>query len=204
MFIPAIFLILCLISFNSVAFGQEDRNLRGAIPGIATAASVDLADKSRIKDAPTNAEVLKALDDWGKGLVSIATAKTNNEDYKTVAKNVIKKSYNYDNSIVLFKPTLAADIPFRTTFDGALSYFVGDNADFPEDYGFALSPWENVSFEVVGIVYDTNRALVQTKTTFTKTDDSIVLAYFSIAFTRESKRSSLKIDLHHSSLPPTH
>jgi len=207
MFFHVIIVILCLLAFSSIVVGQEDKNLRGAAIATAAIAAVELADKTPkgpVKDAPTNAEVLKALDDWGKGLVSIATAKANNQDYTTVAKNMIKKSYNYDKSIVLFKPTLAADIPFRTTFDGALSYFVGGNAAFPEDTGFALNPWKNVSFEVVGIVYDTNRAIVQTKTTLTKTDDSKVLAYFSMAFTREAKKDSLKIDLHHSSLPPAH
>ena len=146
----------------------------------------------------TQAEVVEALDNWGKGLVSIATAKANNQDYVAVAIDVINKAYNYQNSIVLFKPTVAAEIPFRTTFAGALSYFVGGNAAYPEDTGFALSPWANVSFEIIGIVYGESRAIVQTKTTLTKQDGSTVLAYFSMGF--RSVSGELKIDLHHSSL----
>jgi len=151
----------------------------------------------------TEAEVLKALDDWGKGLVSISTAKDNNEDYKAVATAVINKAYNYDNSIVLFKPTVAAEIPFRITFDGALSYFVGGNAAYPEDTGFALKHWKSVAFDVIGIVFGTDRALVQTKTYLTQNDESVVRAYFSMGFTREAGSNALKIDLHHSSLPPS-
>jgi hypothetical protein len=151
--------------------------------------------------AITRDEVVQALDDWGKGLMSIATAKANNEDYVAVAIDVIKKAYNYDNGLVLFKPTVAAEIPFRTTFTGALSYFVGGNPAFPEDTGFALSPWKSVSFEIVGIVYGKGRVIVQTITTLTKQDGSSVTPYFSMGFTRTSESGALKIDLHHSSLP---
>jgi hypothetical protein len=150
----------------------------------------------------TEGEVLAALDAWGKGLVSISTAYANKEDYVTVATNFINKAYNYENSIVLFKPTVAAEEPFRTTFQGALSYFVGGNEFYPEDKGFALKPWKKVSFEIVGIVFTDNRAIVQTKTTLTLQDDSTVLTYFSMGFTRPAGSPDLKIDLHHSSLPP--
>ena len=91
---------------------------------------------------------------------------------------------------------------FRTTFAGALSYFVGGNGAYPEDTGFALSPWKSVSFDIIGIVYGSSRAIVQTKTTLTKTDGSSVAPYFSMAFTKTAS-GDLKLDLHHSSLPPT-
>jgi hypothetical protein len=58
-----------------------------------------------------------------------------------------------------------------------------------------------VSFEIIGIVYDRNRAIVQTKTTLTKQDGTSVTPYFSMGF--RSVSGELKIDLHHSSLPPT-
>jgi len=215
----ALFVVLCIIALVTSAVGEKTTNLRGDATVSSTTATVTVEEAKTLesnsnevtiqgrghrdtKDHPTSGEVMKALDDWGKGLVSIAMAKANNGDYAAVARSMITKAYNYDNGLVLFKPTVAAAIPFRTTFDGALSYFVGGNADFPEDKGFALSPYKSVGFEIVGILYDTNRAIVQTKTTFTKTDESQVKAYFSMSFTRESKKDSLKIDLHHSSLPP--
>ena len=41
---------------------------------------------------------------------------------------------------VLFEPTKAQVAPFRTTFNGAVSYIVAGDADFAEDHGFALAP----------------------------------------------------------------
>lgn len=218
--------VLILLAFTGSASSQSTNLRNSAVSDAvatavatststsASALNVQVADISLLnhkgtprrdnpKDAPTNGEVLKALSDWGAGLVSINTAKENGGDYKAVAKAMIKAAYNYDEGIVLFKPTIAAAIPFRTTFEGALSYFVGGDPNFPEDTGFATKGWKSVSFEVVGIVYDTNRAIVQTKTTLTKTDNTGVLAYFSMSFTRKSKKDKLKLDLHHSSLPPT-
>ena len=36
---------------------------------------------------------------------------------------------------------------FRSTKEGALSYFIGGNPDFPEDTGFALKRWVNVRYD---------------------------------------------------------
>ena len=41
---------------------------------------------------------------------------------------------------VFFEPTKAQVAPFRTTFNGAVSYIVAGDADFAEDHGFALTP----------------------------------------------------------------
>ena len=46
---------------------------------------------------------------------------------------------------MLFKPTLAADVQFRGTFDEALSYFVASNGVCGEDSGFAIKGWTAVS-----------------------------------------------------------
>jgi hypothetical protein len=181
--------------------------LRGAAKKVETE-NTEVADVADIESAAqrnqgviTRREVLKALDDWAQGIVAISDAKLNNEDYVNVATNVIHKSYNYDNGIVLFKPTLAAEVPFRTTFESALSYFVGGNPAYPEDTGFALKNWKSVSFNLVGLVSDRNRAVIQTTTTFTNRDDAVTQTYFSMVFARV-KDGSLKLELHHSSLPP--
>ncbi|MCH6201595.1 hypothetical protein MMU07_18580 [Aquiflexum sp. LQ15W] len=43
---------------------------------------------------------------------------------------------------MFFKPTLTQDEQtFRKTKNGALTYFVVGDPDFPEDKGFALKPW---------------------------------------------------------------
>ena len=49
------------------------------------------------------------------------------------------KLYDYAESTVFFKPTLAhGKNAFRSTKNGALSYFVAGDPEFPEDTGFAL------------------------------------------------------------------
>ncbi|MEE4208043.1 MAG: phosphoribosyl-AMP cyclohydrolase, partial [Parvularcula sp.] len=63
----------------------------------------------------------------------------------------IDQFYAYDLSLVLFKPTLASVDQFRTSFDSALSYFVGGNPTYPEDKGFAIKPWSKVRWKNVGI-----------------------------------------------------
>ena len=47
--------------------------------------------------------------------------------------------------------TLASVDQFRTSFDSALSYFVGGNPTYPEDKGFAIKPWSKVRWKNVGI-----------------------------------------------------
>ena len=148
----------------------------------------------------TTEEVKKHLNIWGEGLVEIATAYRENGDYKKIAQRVIKRSYDYDNQNVLFKPTLASKVTFRTTFDGALSYFVGGDKDFAEDNGFALNPWKKVEFDIAGITLEGSIAIVMGNKLITKTDDSLVVANFTMVFKKYAD-GDVKIIQHHSSLP---
>jgi hypothetical protein len=158
-------------------------------------------DKDKEKYYPTEEEVRKTLDDWAVGVLSINQAKLNGEDYAAIAESFLEDAYNFDDGLVLFKPTLSSTVPFRTTLEGALSYFIGENPAFPEDTGFALKPWTSIAFDFVGMIFDENRAILQTQAHFTASDSSVTTAYFSMSLTRSSKKSNLKIDLHHSSLP---
>lgn len=54
--------------------------------------------------------------------------------YKALAEKVIDAAYGYQLGAVLFKPTLTVNPQtFRTTREGALSYFVGGNPSFAQD-----------------------------------------------------------------------
>jgi hypothetical protein len=206
----AVILSLLFADYAFAATAAADVSLRGKkspkpAPGDDSSSSSSSEDES-VKDAPTKAQVDKALNDWGLGLVSISTATKQGKtqaELTTIATNVIKTAYNYDDSIVLFKPTVAVNFPFRTTFDGALSYFIGGNAAFAEDSGFAKNPFVSVVFDVRGYVYEENRAFVQGFKNLTLDDATTISAHFSMGFTRKSKNADLKIDLHHSSLPYT-
>ena len=63
--------------------------------------------------------------------------------------------YGYGHSNVLFKPTKAADEPFRPTPESAMSYFVGGTAvenGLEEDAGFAINGgkgWSKVEYAPV-------------------------------------------------------
>ena len=81
----------------------------------------------------TREQVLAAQDAWGAGIVRIAKAHTDGGDFVKTATEHIETLYAYGLSPVLFKPTLAAEIQFRSTFAGALSYFVASNNECPED-----------------------------------------------------------------------
>ena len=89
---------------------------------------------------------------WGDGIVKIAAAHTSGGDYVQTATDHINTLYAYGLSPVLFKPTLAAEEQFRSTFDKALSYFVASNNACPEDKGFAIKGWTAVRFENADIV----------------------------------------------------
>ena len=51
----------------------------------------------------------------------------------------------YDYDVLMFKPTMAADV--RTDRAGARSYFVAGDPDYPNDTGFILQGWVEVTFE---------------------------------------------------------
>lgn len=148
----------------------------------------------------TNDDAIEALNAWGKGLVKIAQTHRNGGDAKSVAAEIIKSAYNYDEAEVLFKPTLASKVTFRKTFEGALSYFVGGNPKFSEDGGFALNPWKNAEFEIAGIYTSGDTALVMGNKHLTKEDGTLVIANFTMGF-KKNAFGDVKIVLHHSSLP---
>ena len=92
----------------------------------------------------------EAQNAWGNGIVHIGKVFQDGGDYSAAAKEHIEKFYNYEAGEVLFKPTLTSQKQFRTDFEGALSYFVGGNDNYPEDGGFAIKPWSDVRWENIG------------------------------------------------------
>jgi hypothetical protein len=94
----------------------------------------------------TEAEVNKAQRRWCKGLIAICK-KYPDGDYKTEAEKFIDENYDFGNSPVFFRPTLAM-FPhnFRTTKEGALSYFIGGNPRFGDE-GFIKKGWREAKFD---------------------------------------------------------
>lgn len=103
------------------------------------------------KPTITEDEVNAAQQAWCDALVKIGKIHEDGGDAKAFAAQVLTDAYDYDNGNVFFKPTLAFGAnTFRNTKEGALSYFVGGNPKFPDDKGFALTPWVKARFDNAG------------------------------------------------------
>ena len=101
------------------------------------------------KFAPiTEEEVNAAQTEWSEALVKIGQVYSEGGDYKAIATLLIDDLYDYREGTVFFKPTLAFGAnAFRSTREGALSYFVAGDPNFPEDTGFALKRWVKVRYD---------------------------------------------------------
>ncbi len=103
------------------------------------------------QDIITYDEVNAAQQAWCDALVEIGRLKETGGDYKSYAEKVLSEAYNYDYGKVFFKPTLAfGDQTFRNDKRGALAYFVGGDASYPDDKGFALKPWVKARYDNAG------------------------------------------------------
>ncbi len=169
----------------------------------ATGETQNLESAMETKSAKTitEQEVLDAQKIWGEGIVRIGKVYTEEGDYKAEAKKHIADLYGYNLGTVLFKPTLAAEKQFRTTEEGALSYFVGHNENFPEDHGFAIKPWSAVRWESTGIKTEGNMAIAMGNYYFTPADggDEVKVEY-TFAYTKDDE-GALRIIMHGSHLP---
>merc|ERR1712176_1478750 len=144
--------------------------------------------------------VLAAQKEWGDGIVKIATAKMNGEDFEQVAHDHITTLYGYEHGDVLFKPTLAAEMQFRSQFDGALSYFVATNNAAPEDKGFAIKGWTAVRFVNEEIIASGSNAVAMGNYFFTTPAGTEVKVEYSFGYFLDPE-GKLRINLHHSSMP---
>ena len=145
-------------------------------------------------------EIEKAQEKWGNGIVKIGGLKDSIKECRMFTVDFISKMYDYDNGIVQFKPTKATDAQFRGDIKAALSYFIGSDADFNEDKGFALNPWVKVDFENNSINIINDIAIAMGNYFFTDNLGDQTKVEYSFVYKKNDK-GDLKIILHHSSLP---
>jgi hypothetical protein len=146
-------------------------------------------------------EVLDFQKSWADGIILIGNLYRDKGNYYEIALEFIDKNYAYDYSEVLFKPTLAVDVPFRLDKVSALSYFIGENIDYPEDIGFAIKGWNNVRWENAGININNDSAICMGHYFFSKKDDEELMVEFSLVIRKFD--GILKLVLHDSHLPYT-
>jgi len=148
----------------------------------------------------TREMVVAAQKAWGDGIVLIAAAQTNGQNFTQVAVDHITTLYGYGLTPVLFKPTLAAEIQFRSTFEGALSYFVATNNAAPEDKGFAIKGWTAVRFVNVDVIVSGSTAMAMGNYFFTDPNGTEAKVEYSFGYFLDAQ-GNLLINLHHSSMP---
>jgi hypothetical protein len=145
-------------------------------------------------------DILKAQKSWGEAIIKIGSLK---EDRKACEEETLKSIdslYAFGSHKVLFKPTKASSIPFRLNKEGAKSYFIGGDKNFPEDSGFALRPWTNIRFENASVVIEDKKAYAMGHYYFKNGQNHIEKVEYTFGYI-EDQNGEIKIDLHHSSVP---
>ncbi len=164
-------------------------------------ASPILAGQSR---RITVEEIFAAQQRWASAIVAIGKSYKEKQNYRALAVETVENLYGYEYGPVLFKPTKASALQFRSTREQAVSYFV--TGIIHEDHGFALQPWSEVHFANDQISIDSDSAMAMGNYYFTdaatgaRSKVEYTFAYF------KDKKGNLRINLHHSSLPysPVH
>ncbi len=136
---------------------------------------------------------------WGDTLIKIGSLKDQPDECRNLTTDALKELYAFELGDILFKPTKATKIAFRSNLEGSLSYFIGNNDNFSEDKGFALNPWTKVSFENKIFNLGKNTAQVMGYYHFTDLDNNITTVEYTFGYVLVN--GDLKINIHHSSLP---
>ena len=150
----------------------------------------------------TSKNLAHARQAWGTALIDISTAYDTKgiPAAKEIAERVVDNAYGYNLGKVLFKPTLTSEEhTFRTTRAGALSYFVGQNPDFPDD-GFALKGWREVEYESKAEFINDDIGAWMGIVTLTDKNGNKTKVDKSWCY-KKGQDGNLRIVLHHSSLP---
>ena len=148
----------------------------------------------------TKEEIHLAQKKWGDAIIKIGKLKNSKTQYEQITDKLLNELYGFDYGEVLFKPTKASEKQFRLDLNAAWSYFIGGNQDFSEDLGFALNPWTNVRFENAGYNISEKFALAMGNYFFFDLDGNETKVEYTFGYFKD-KTGSLKINLHHSSLP---
>ena len=153
----------------------------------------------------TEQQVNAAQQAWCDGLVRVSQTHARGGDARAEAAKMIDDLYDYADGKVFFKPTLAfGPRTFRPTREGALAYFVGGNAAFPEDTGFALKGWAKARYDnnaaENGIQIHGDIAITMGNVFITGPDGKEVMVDKTFVF-RRCKDGNLRLCVHKSALP---
>ncbi len=146
----------------------------------------------------TEQDIVKAQNLWSEGIIKMGQISNNRKLLEKYTSDFLDRLYNFDDQ-VLFKPTKAKDFQFRNNKKSAISYFIaGDNREYGEDKGFALSNWSKITFENSDIILAEESALAMGNYTFENENLKIKIEF---SFGYKKVNGLVKINLHHSSIP---
>lgn len=180
------------ISQNETEVEYSQSYVRGALGELKLSMqflAIPYGNSSKVSSTiVVNAEDVKAAQKaWGDGVIEIGQYYAKGWDYKTRAALFLSSAYAYGaGRTVLFKGSEVATDPFRRDMDGALSYFVGGNARFPADTGFALKPWTRVTFENYGLIQGVQKAWLMGTFVFWADDGTFSEAQFTFGFVQNA------------------
>ncbi|MFM1882945.1 MAG: hypothetical protein RJA05_1354 [Planctomycetota bacterium] len=182
-----------------VSIGNNVNKAPGSSPSAKAAAPA--ASAAPITEQQVNA----AQQAWCDGLVRVAQVHARGGDARAEASKMIDDLYDYADGTVFFKPTLAfGPRTFRPTREGALAYFVGGDAAFPEDTGFALKGWTAARYDnnaaQNGIQIHGDVAITMGNVYITGPDGKEVMVDKTFVF-RRCADGNLRLCVHKSALP---
>merc|ERR1712216_285380 len=144
-------------------------------------------------DMVTSQDVVACQKAWADAIVKISKVHKEKGDFVATAAEAAGNLYGYGHGTVLFKPTKAAQHPFRPQASDAMSYFVGTTKDskkkvkgFSEDAGFAHNGGIALA---IGAYYFT-----------CATTKDVVKVEYTFGYKRNLD-GKIRICLHHSSIP---
>ena len=203
-------------AFVAPSFGSRALVRPSVVTNAVTAADVSKANRKKSKksipdfvsEAPiTEAEVEQLQAKWAKAIKGCSKIYKNDGDYVGAAAEAAGELYGYEFDQVLFKPTKAAEYPFRPTAGEAMSYFVGGKAvenGYDEDGGFAINGgkgFSNVVFNNHKIELAGPMAIAMGDYVFTcATTGEQSKVEYTFGYKR-NKDGKARIFLHHSSVP---
>tara|TARA_Y100000996_G_C22549147_1_gene653056 strand:+ start:1299 stop:1784 length:486 start_codon:yes stop_codon:yes gene_type:complete len=158
-----------------------------------------MVDKFLIKEN----ELDKARIEWGEGIIAISKAYEREGIglATTIANEILENLYGFEFGPILFKPTLSGGAQtFRSNREGTLSYFIGNNSKYSNDTGFGIRSWRVFDSKTSSIFVDKNIAMWMGWVTLTNKDGETLKVDKSWGY-KKATNGSLKIVLHHSSIP---
>jgi hypothetical protein len=172
---------------------------------VASMLATALAAPAMAAGPITRDDVERAQSRWCAGLVTIGAAHAAGDDAAAAARAMIAANYAFAAdpaaADVLFKPTLAhGATTFRDDLEGTLAYFVGGDADYPGDAGFARRPWTTCRHAIAGVVADGDIAVAMGNVWVGDADGAETKVDKTFVYRRDAE-GTLRIIAHMSALP---